>query len=75
MYNATYCNYHYNVVFDNHTYMMSSYVTLESPQFILGTTGKWLKNFSSQEIFLLYRKLTNNKSSCKLFIAAHTENL
>ena len=57
MYNATYCNYHYNVVFGNHTYIISSYVRLESPQFILAATGEWLKNFSSQEIFLLYRKI------------------
>ena len=59
MYNTTYCYYHYNVVLGNHTYMMSSHVKLESPQFILAATGECLKIFSSQEIFfLLYRNIS-----------------
>ena len=57
MYSATYCNYHCNVVFGNRTYMTSSHVRLESPRFILASTGECLKNFSSQETFLLYRKI------------------
>ena len=51
MYNAAYCNYRCNVVFGNDTYVTTC--RLESPQFILAGTGEWLKNFSSQEMFLL----------------------
>ena len=53
MYNAIYCNYHYNMMFGNHTYIISLYVRLESPQFILAATGECLKNFSNQEIFTI----------------------
>ena len=40
IYNATYYNYQYNVVFGNHLHIMSSHVRPERLQLILAATGK-----------------------------------